>query len=722
MKQFKYFIVALSALAAGCSNQEDLIYGEGEGTLRLNVSVSEKVETRSNAMQEANQQELLDSCKIRIFDSEKLIRKYKGTSTFPTGGIMLKSGDYRATVETGDSVPADFAKQYYKGEKTFAISQGIRTQVDVKAQIQNTLVKVAFDPETMDAVYNDYHVEIGSEAAMLNYTKEDAASKTGYYMLDAKTDSFTYVLTTTTMNGEQKVYKGTALKGLQRSTLYTVNFRFNQQAQNNGAGMLELNVEEEPLVGKEENVTIYQRPVFTGMFSDNTPFDVNQPLNLEPSASKGLSVWISFSAPVKSIQMMCNHFPAWNVGSFTTIDMQTMSQSEREQLALKGIVYKDRSTMGSGATIGIEFTSELMSTITKQEGAYTVQFNVSDQQNGQRTLNWIINVSNATVTTEVVNPLDVYTNRAILRGKLTKEPTGLLKFEYRVQGTTQWSEVPGERVENNVTASVNGLEPNTTYEYRLVDGSTPSSIVEKFTTEAALQLENAGFENWSGTSPLLMYGEGQQMWWDSGNHGSATMKKNVTTNDTEVKHSGKYSAKLASQFVGIGPIGKFAAGNAFVGKYVRTDGTDGVLGWGRPFNSRPKALHGYIRYVSATVGYECEFIKKGQPDKGQIFVALGDWAGETDGETWPVIVRTKDKHLFDQSQNNPGTIAFGEQTWHESTEGTGMVEFTIPLNYWKTDRKPQTLILVCTASKYGDYFAGAAGSTMWLDDLEFIYE
>ena len=722
MKKIKYILVALSAIAAGCSNQEDLIYGEGEGTLKLNVSVSKGVQTRAEGLTEETQAALLDSCKIRIFDTEKLIRKYKGASTFPSNGIMLTSGDYRATVESGDSVPADFSKAFYKGEKTFAISQGIKTQVDLKAQIQNTLVKVVFDAETMDAVYNDYHAEIGTPAAMLDYTKEDAPNKTGYYMLDAKTDSFNYVLSTTTLNGEQKVYKGTALKGLKRSTLYTVHFNFNQQDQSAGAGMIELNVEEEPLVGTEEEVTIYQRPVFTGMFSDNTPFDVNAPLNLEPNTTKALSIWISFSAPVNSIQMSSQHFPKWNIGSFTTIDMQTMSPSEREDLATKGILYKDRSTMGSGATIGIEFASELMSLITKEEGTYTIQFNVSDQQKGQRTLNWTINVSNATVVTEAVNTLDVYTNRAVLRGSITKEPTGQLKFQYRKKSTPEWMEVEGVRQETAVTANINGLEPNTTYEYRLVDGTTPSSIVLDFTTEAALQPENAGFENWSGSAPLLLYGQGQQMWWDSGNHGSATMKKNVTTNDTEVKHAGKYSAKLSSQFVGVLGIGKFAAGNAFVGKYVRTDGTDGVLGWGRPFTSRPKALHGYIRYVSGTVDYPCEFIQKGEKDKGQIFVALGDWAGETDGETWPVIVRTKDKHLFDHSKQNAGTIAYGQQTWDNSTEGTGMVEFTIPLDYWHTDRKPQTLVLVCTASKYGDYFSGSTGSTMWLDDFEFIYE
>ena len=51
-----------------------------------------------------------------------------------------------------------------------------------------------------------------------------------------------------------------------------------------------------------------------------------------------------------------------------------------------------------------------------------------------------------------------------------------------------------------------------------------------------------------------------------------------------------------------------------------------------------------------------------------------------------------------------------------------MIGFTIPLEYHATDRIPERIILVASASRYGDYFEGSTGSTMWLDDLELIYE
>ncbi|MGL5729783.1 MAG: PCMD domain-containing protein, partial [Bacteroidales bacterium] len=132
------------------------------------------------------------------------------------------------------------------------------------------------------------------------------------------------------------------------------------------------------------------------------------------------------------------------------------------------------------------------------------------------------------------------------------------------------------------------------------------------------------------------------------------MSKNVTEPDESVKHEGARSIRLKSQFVGISIFGKFAAGNLFAGKYLKTDGTDGILGWGRPFASRPKALRGYIKYRPGTVDYSTtDKIGKGETDQGIVYVALGDWTGETaEGEHWPVVVKTKSQQFFDPSEAN----------------------------------------------------------------------
>ena len=50
-----------------------------------------------------------------------------------------------------------------------------------------------------------------------------------------------------------------------------------------------------------------------------------------------------------------------------------------------------------------------------------------------------------------------------------------------------------------------------------------------------------------------------------------------------------------------------------------------------------------------------------------------------------------------------------------------MVEFTIPITYY-SDETPSYMMLVGSASYWGDYFVGSTSATMWLDDIEFVYE
>ena len=56
-----------------------------------------------------------------------------------------------------------------------------------------------------------------------------------------------------------------------------------------------------------------------------------------------------------------------------------------------------------------------------------------------------------------------------------------------------------------------------------------------------------------------------------------------------------------------------------------------------------------------------------------------------------------------------------------ATSGEDMVQVTIPLDYARTDARPVNIIFVASASRYGDYFCGCEGSTMWLDDIELVY-
>ena len=369
--------------------------------------------------------------------------------------------------------------------------------------------------------------------------------------------------------------------------------------------------------------------------------------------------------------------------------------------------------------------------MTANEGSVSTTIEAVDDEGKIRKVVWNIVASNATVVTDEIIPYEVWTSKATLRGTVTTALESVPKFRYRAKNTADWTTVEATRVENAFSKEITGLTPGTTYEYQAMDGEKASSVTYKFTTETAFQPENAGFEYTSKSVPTLIYGSGQNMWWDTGNHGSAKAKTDLTTPDTSVKHSGNQSLLLASKKPNIMGIGKFAAGNLFAGKYLDTDFTDGVLGWGRPCTSRPKALKVWVRYEPGIVDEGGDHIADGETDQGIIYVAVGDWAGqEYGGETWPFVVQTKNSSsLFSTAKgtySGDGTIAYGEKVFTEAyKDGENMKELTIELdydNYGGTQRKPTSIIIVASASKYGDYFEGSTSSKMWLDDMELIYE
>ena len=93
--------------------------------------------------------------------------------------------------------------------------------------------------------------------------------------------------------------------------------------------------------------------------------------------------------------------------------------------------------------------------------------------------------------------------------------------------------------------------------------------------------------------------------------------------------------------------------------------------------------------------------------------------------TEKVEIRTNpsNRKLFNKDEEC--VLAYGEQTWTSSFGPDGALQqIDIPIVY--NDRaksnKPLYLVIVVSASKYGDYFSGAAGSVMYLDDFELIYE
>lgn len=122
-----------------------------------------------------------------------------------------------------------------------------------------------------------------------------------------------------------------------------------------------------------------------------------------------------------------------------------------------------------------------------------------------------------------------------------------------------------------------------------------------------------------------------------------------------------------------------------------------------------------VKYNGTEISHansEFSFLK-GKPDTCVVWAALVDCPE-------PLEIRTKpsDRLLFDEHADY--VVAYGRYQYSGGMDDYITVD--IPLDYRATDRVPTYILMVCSASKYGDYFTGGAGSTLLVKKLELLYD
>lgn len=295
-------------------------------------------------------------------------------------------------------------------------------------------------------------------------------------------------------------------------------------------------------------------------------------------------------------------------------------------------------------------------------------------------------------------------------------------FEYRPESVEEWIVVPSDWITidgGSMTACLRHLEPRSTYVVRAFSGDDHSAELP-FTTGDDIQLPNSDFSQWWLNNKVWNpWSQDGDSFWDTGNRGASTIgNSNTIPLEDASSATGYAGAVLQTKFAGFGVFGKLAAGNLFAGSYVRTDGTNGILSFGRPFTQRPTAIKARLKYTTAPISHTSSSnpdftYMKNRPDTCIVWCALGDW-----DEAYEIRTKPSERHLFER--DDPGVIAYGEMT-----SGDDIPEFKdviIPLKYNATDRVPKFMLLTASASKYGDYFTGGTGAVLTIISYEVLYD
>ena len=369
----------------------------------------------------------------------------------------------------------------------------------------------------------------------------------------------------------------------------------------------------------------------------------------------------------------------------------------------------DEGYLGDGTNSGIEVE------VDESTNTYTFTFEVPRR-------------ASISLVTRAAN---AWSNFAMLNAGITAKTEAFkndcLVMQWRKAGDTEWTDMPNSELtidgSDNVTTTLKGLRPETSYECRLryVDGETEIvSDPVTFTTEKQIPLYNGGFENWWMDGQVAYANESGVTYWDTSNKGAASFGGSNTSKETSIVHGGSSAAKLESKYIVI----KFAAASLYTGSFGALIGTSGAwLNWGVEHVSRPTALKGYMQYAPANIassgdqGYSdsapTEAPGRGEPDVCGMYCAL---LSES------LVVDNTDMSTFPDWETDPRVIAYGSLKDEQNVNTNGQwQEVNIPLVYRDLNRKPTHILVVFSASKYGDYFHGGKGSLLYVDDFELVY-
>lgn len=665
-----------------------------------------------------------------------LVRRYASVGEMPAS-LWLAAGDYVISVELGQQPEdvrlglATWDRMFYRGERDFTIVAGRSVDVAVECRVANTIVEVEYDKTVTDLFTEELWTNVALQekydqqevaAGRVPYLAFNKEKGRGYFILPEGSEAFSWRFRGVgKMDGEDKIVMVDKTKHV--STLpgmcYTLRFKYSPDL----GGTLSFEIAVSATWDEyNDNVMFQPSPQISG-----EGFEIGE---RQEFASGTINYGITTVSNLAGVTLKVREG-----GS----DEATRAEPATWQIPLetgtpeRGISVRMNTPSDMLLTLGAEFFAQL------RGGDLELIFEVVDEDGRDSEKSSLLRtqgVFDAETT-------DAWNDGAQLRAYVFDEAAADVKILYRERGTEEWIEAAAAAsIQGGVYAAPATLRPNTPYECRLHFGQKPVNGASEQRIEVlGPQVSNAGFEIWSGSAPLLPYASEADQWWDTGNHGAATLGGNVTTHvsDPRPGSTGTKAACLDSQFVGLGSLGKFAAGNLFIGKYGGTNGTNGVIAFGKPFDfaHRPRQLtfwyKGTVGTIDRSDGNIAPPVGKGDTDVAQVYICLCKMTG-------PHIIDTRDKDTFfdpasttvsyctgeiNKSSKNDRTdgriIAYG--LWENQVSSAGWTKITVPLIYheeWEGD-VPTYLMLTASASKYGDYFAGSTGSVMYLDDFELVY-
>ncbi len=722
MKRLR-FIPALLLILSACSENiiEQTPQGDGEmGSVSIALSTDMRNETVAT---KAGEEPNVDDFWISIYKKENQMRLYSDQFANTKGkAINLNVGEYRLVAQHGDSLGCGFDKPYYMADPTFTVT-GRNTSVNAVAKLANVKMAVVYDP-TISELYSEYCVMVNHQQHTKKQLKFDMDETRFGYMPGGEVVLQFYAK----VDGAWKYYQSAPM------TYAPNDFVTFTITGDTSEGNLVINITVDSSV-EEKNYPIeipaiavpQGAPVITlAGFDDNNEHEFIEGAKAGSNASASFIAKGSLSHCYLTIES--DYLASRNVPA--QLDFANLTSDQKSVLRSVGFTWDEN--MATSRTFSfIDFSGVIAKMIDNTKSAaedvemarFTLKIEDSVAKTAETTFSF---VSGAVKATLDVKDYNVWAKKIVDPSySINKGNMDLLKLQTSTDGLI-WTNVGGAPEQNNYTYKYDkvSVNPSTTYYLRAIynDNEITASPTVTVNTEAAAQLPNSGFEDW--TIQTLSYKRGSLDWYQPWGGGSGqwwavnSMKAlnststiwgifNAEQNHRMVPtvsystnaHSDSRSAHLFCVMTGDAVTAESQVGGTVnVGElFIGTSSSDGSQATSsRSFSSRPDAIK--FHYTYAPQGSENFYVK------------------------------------YELKDSNGNTIASKEVT--NGPSASGWTEYVLPVEYSDRTKSASSISIVFKASSSvdpkteekktiefsGNNERGHFGSSLRIDDIELIYE
>lgn len=685
----------------------------------------------------------VDDFTVEVFKQEGSKDKRLYRDTYPNSkdkAIKLNAGSYYMLAYHGNALGVGFGKEYayFQAKEPFQISKDQRkVSVSATAKLYNVKVAMNYGADLLKD-YPDFLITLATDMAgakgTLSYTKDDAA-KEGF--IPAGTLTFTLfqdksqVNATPDENGNIKVTAFQKTITVEPNDFITLTVN-TKPAEGKLTVGIEIDKETETVTDNVEISSTYvstEAPIVTlgDKLASTLEFHEDEDLTGALVSLKSVAgyshVYLDFTSPYLESK-----------GLKSGLDLMNMDEATKAEMDKLGITTTE---MGPDIKFAAVDFSGLSQKVKYEAVPFDATFKVRVVDNNDNTVTSAPFTIKIQKLTAQVNVAEANAFARSFRGVTMTVNEGIAsKFalQYRT-GEGDWTTVKPESIEGNTLnfAKIGGsLLPETAYQFRSIYDNNAAEVSDNMvvTTEAAAQVGNAGFEDWTTESMTVKvnwsketftrnwynsFSNSGDNWWAvtskrsmpanvNGLSGSDINRYNVKNFPTVAysteSFSGSKSAHIFTVNIGgtntlnvLGARGTSHAGELFIGS---ADNSGNPTYSGHMFTTRPDKLS--FRYKYAPKGSEQFYVK----------IELKDAAGS-------VLYSKEDTQGPAASEWTEYSVSFDWSDFSKQPEN-------ILIIFKSSSAKNPGVTADTTMEVAGVTEPGHFGSSLYIDDIQMIYE